>query len=161
MALTTPRKIQKKRGEMGRLEAIWLKTSHGGAMASASEVSSQKDKGLLGDANFGRSHRQVTFIEKEIFDAMDHRFSGLIRPEMRRANFMVKGVELRETVGRILSIGDLKVKISGETKPCKIMDEACEGLMEALNTKWRGGVFGCVLNDASVKVGDDVDWLLE
>jgi MOSC domain-containing protein YiiM len=74
---------------------------------------------------------------------------------------MVKGVELRETVGRILSIGDLKVKISGETKPCKIMDEACEGLMEALNTKWRGGVFGCVLNDASVKVGDDVDWLLE
>ena len=98
----------------------------------------------MGDTNFGRSKRQVTFIEKEVFDLLRDRFGDSIGPEMRRANFMVTGVELKETVGRILSVGGLKVKISGETKPCKIMDDACQGLREALVDEWKGGVYGCV-----------------
>ena len=146
---------------MGRLEAIWIKTSHGGAMDSISEVFLEKNKGLVGDANFGRSKRQVTIIEKEIFDGLSDRFSGLVKPEMRRANFMVSGIELEATIGRILSVGNLRVKIIGETKPCRIMDDACAGLRDALGTEWKGGVYGCVLNDATINVGNDVDWHLE
>ena len=146
---------------MGQLEAIWIKTAHGGAMQPVSEAKTEKNKGLVGDTNFGRSKRQVTFIEKEVFDLLRDRLGDSIGPEMRRANFMVTGVELKETVGRILSVGDLKVKISGETKPCKIMDDACQGLREALVDEWKGGVYGCVLNDAVVKMGDPVSWDLE
>ncbi|HIF38397.1 MAG TPA: MOSC domain-containing protein [Gemmatimonadetes bacterium] len=139
---------------MGQLEAIWIKTAHGGVMQPVSEANAQENKGLVGDVSFGRSKRQVTLIEKEIFDVLGDRFSGSVKPEMRRANFMVTGIELKETVGRILSIGDLKVEIFGETKPCKIMDDGCQGLREALVDEWKGGVYGCVLNDAAVKVGD-------
>ena len=146
---------------MAQLEAIWIKTAHGGAMQPVSEANTEKNKGLVGDTNFGRSKRQVTFIEKEVFDLLRDRFGDSIGPEMRRANFMVTGVELKETVGRILSVGDLKVKISGETIPCKIMDDACQGLREALVDEWKGGVYGCVLNDAIVKMGDPVSWDLE
>ena len=143
---------------MGQLEAIWIKTAHGGVMQPVPEASTQENKGLVGDVSFGRRKRQVTLIEKEIFDVLGDRFSGSIKPEMRRANFMVTGIELNETVGRILSIGDLKVEIFGETKPCKIMDDGCQGLREALVDEWKGGVYGCVLNDAAVKVGDVVSW---
>ena len=146
---------------MGQLEAIWIKTAHGGAMQPVSEANTEKNKGLVGDVSFGRSKRQVTLIEKEVFDLLRDRLGDSIGPEMRRANFMVTGVELKETVGRILSVGDLKVKISGETKPCKIMDDACQGLREALVDEWKGGVYGCVLNDAVVKMGDPVSWDLE
>ena len=143
---------------MGQLEAIWIKTAHGGVMRPVSEASTQKNKGLMGDANFGRSQRQVTFIEREIFDLLRDHLGDSIKPEMRRANFMVAGVELRATVGQTLSVGDLKVRISGETKPCKVMDVACQGLREALDIDWKGGVYGCVLNDATVKLGDPVAW---
>lgn len=146
---------------MGRLEAIWIKTSHGGAMDSISEVVSKKNKGLVGDANFGRSQRQVTFIEKEVFEGLGDRSSGMVKPEMRRANFMVSDIELEATIGRVLSVGNLRVKIMGETKPCKIMDEAHQGLRDALGTEWKGGVYGCVLNDATINVGNEVGWHLE
>ena len=143
---------------MGQLEAIWIKTAHGGVMRPVSKANTQKNKGLMGDANFGRSQRQVTFIEREIFDLLRDHLGDSIKPEMRRANFMVAGVELRATVGQTLSVGDLKVRISGETKPCKVMDVACQGLREALDIDWKGGVYGCVLNDATVKLGDPVAW---
>ena len=146
---------------MGQLEAIWIKTAHGGAMQPLSEANTEKNKGLVGDVSFGRSKRQVTLIEKEVFSVLGDRFSGSVKPEMRRANFMVTGIELKETVGRILSIGDLKVEIFGETKPCKIMDDGFQGLREALVDEWKGGVYGCVLNDAVVKLGDPVSWDLE
>mgnify|MGYP001096226709 CR=1 FL=1 len=143
---------------MGQLEAIWIKTAHGGVMQPVPEANTQENKGLVGDVSFGRGKRQVTLIEKEIFDVLGDRFSGSVKPDMRRANFMVTGIELKETVGSILSIGDLKVEIFGETKPCKIMDDGRQGLREALVDEWKGGVYGCVLNDAAVKVGDVVSW---
>ena len=80
---------------MGQLEAIWIKTAHGGAMQPVSEANTEKNKGLVGDTNFGRSKRQVTFIEKEVFDLLRDRLGDSIGPEMRRANFMVTGVELK------------------------------------------------------------------
>ena len=127
-------------------------------MQPVPEANTQENKGLVGDVSFGRGKRQVTLIEKEIFDVLGDRFSGSVKPDMRRANFMVTGIELKETVGSILSIGDLKVEIFGETKPCKIMDDGRQGLREALVDEWKGGVYGCVLNDAAVKVGDVVSW---
>lgn len=42
--------------------------------------------------------------------------------------------------------------------PMDPVDEACQGLREALSPNWRGGAHGSVLNDATIRVGDEVRW---
>jgi MOSC domain-containing protein YiiM len=41
------------------------------------------------------------------------------------------------------------------------MDEALPGLREALRPNWRAGVYGEVLNDGEIAVGDPVQWWRE
>jgi hypothetical protein len=39
------------------------------------------------------------------------------------------------------------------------MEEAHAGLQSALRPDWRGGVFGEVLDDGRIAVGDPVEWV--
>ena len=142
----------------GRLEAIWLKRERGGTMDAVAEVTAEVGGGLAGDANFGRTRRQVTLIEKEVFDALNDEFGSLVDPALRRANLMVSGVRLADTRDRKLRIGDCLLQVRGETRPCTLMEDQLTGLRDALDPGWRGGVFCTVLSDARIQVGDEVRW---
>ena len=142
----------------GRLEAIWLKQERGGTMDAVAEVTAEVGGGLAGDANFGRTRRQVTLIEKEVFDALKDEFGSLVDPALRRANLMVSGVRLADTRDRKLRIGDCLLQVRGETRPCTLMEDQLTGLRDALDPGWRGGVFCTVLSDARIQVGDEVRW---
>ena len=126
----------------GKVEAIWTKRAHGGVMDSAAQATLVDGKGLVGDANFG-STRQVTVIEKEVFDRIEAELpdSG---PAMRRANIMVSDIHLEGSRDQVLTLGDVKIRIRGETRPCELMDEQCPGLRDALDLHWGGGVHGSV-----------------
>jgi MOSC domain-containing protein YiiM len=138
-----------------RVEAIWIKRARRGPMDPAERATAVAGQGLEGDANYGRSRRQVTIIEKEVFDRIGEVLPGA-RPLMRRANFMVSGVQLRDTRDRVLSLGDVRVHVQGETRPCERMDEQCPGLTGALAEDWNGGVYGIVLDAGEIRVGDPV-----
>ncbi len=142
----------------GRLEAIWLKRERGGTMDAVAEVTAEVGGGLAGDANFGRTRRQVTLIEKEVFDALNDEFGSLVDPALRRANLMVSGVRLADTRDRKLRIGDCLLQVRGETRPCTLMEDQLTGLRDALDPGWRGGIFCTVLSDARIQVGDEVRW---
>ena len=139
----------------GRVEAIWLKRAVRGPMDSVEEASLVAGKGIDGDANRGRSKRQVTIIERETFEEVRRSLPGA-DPAMRRANFMVSGVPLKNTRDQVLTLGGVRVHIHGETVPCERMDAQCPGLTAALEPGWRGGVYGVVLDDGAVRVGDAV-----
>ncbi len=138
----------------GRVEGLWVKRAHRGPMDPVDAVTLVEGEGIESDANRGRSKRQVTVIEKEIFDRISAELPD-VEPHMRRANVMVSGVRLKESRGRVLRLGDVRLRIFGETRPCERMDAQVHGLTQALDPDWNGGVFGVVLDDGEIRVGDD------
>jgi MOSC domain-containing protein YiiM len=139
----------------GRLEAIWIKRSKRGPMDPAQQAELIADRGIRGNADQG-GRRQVTIIEREAWDAMMSELGAAIGPSARRANLMVSGVRLADSRDQVLSIGDCRIRITGETRPCEQMDDALPGLRRAMARPWRGGAFGVVLDDGVIRVGDVV-----
>ena len=60
-----------------------------------------------------------------------------------------------------LRVGEARIRIFGETRPCRQMDEACPGLQAALGPAWSGGAFGEVVGGGSIEVGGRVEWEAE
>jgi MOSC domain-containing protein YiiM len=125
-------------------------------MDEVSEATLVKGKGLASDVTTSR-RRQVTVIEREVWDALMKQLGANASPAGRRANLMVTGVKLVETRGRILTIGGVRLSIGGELTPCERMDEYLPGLRSAMVPEWRGGVFAQVLDDGVITVGDKVE----
>ena len=116
--------------------------------------------GLKGNANQG-GFRQVTVLAAEAWEAAVADLGTTVEqlpPVTRRANLLVRGLELADSRKRVLRVGAMRLMVLGETRPCRLMDESWSGLQEALDPQWRGGVFGQVLEDARIALGDPVVW---
>ena len=143
--------------QQGRLEAIWIKRFKRGPMDPSSEATMVEGRGIEGNANQG-GKRQVTIISKEMWEKLMDEVGGDQDPASRRANLMVSGVDLSDIQGPVLAIGNVRIRIHGESRPCERMEEAQPGLKTAMEAPWRGGAFGEVLDDGTISVGDPVEW---
>jgi MOSC domain-containing protein YiiM len=139
----------------GRLEAIWIKRMKRGPMDPADQATLVADRGIVGNADQG-GRRQVTVIEQETWRTMMAELSADISPAARRANLMVSGISLRDSRDRVLHVGDCRIRLLGETRPCEQMDDALPGLRRVMAQPWRGGAFGEILDGGEVRVGDTV-----
>lgn len=118
-----------------------------------------KDLGLLGDFK-GAKHktRQITILALEDWRVAlsdlgrtDREFPWLVR----RANLLVENIRLPRAKGAVLSIGAARLEVTGQTYPCKRMDEALPGLLKALSPEWRGGVTCRVIEGGELAVDDE------
>ena len=114
-------------------------------------------RGLEGNLEQG-GRRQVTLIDETTWGELERTLDSDVDPSHRRANVLVSGVHLAEGRGKVLKLGGCRIRLEGETRPCRRMDRAHPGLYEAMRTEWRGGAFGVVLDDAVIRVGDPVGW---
>lgn len=142
---------------VGTLEAIWIKRVHRGPMDPHDRAMLVAGQGIVGNADQGR-RRQVTIIEREVWDSLMREVGGDLPPAARRANLMVSGTPLAGSRGRVLRVGPCRIRIRGETKPCEQIEAAHPGLRAAMYPDWRGGAFGEVLDDGEIALGDPVQW---
>jgi MOSC domain-containing protein YiiM len=140
---------------MGHLEQIWIKRVRRGPMDPVAQAHLDLGQGLAGNANRG-GKRQVTILEREVWEQHMARVGGHLDPATRRANLLVSGCALRESRGRALRVGDARIRIWGETRPCEQMEEALPGLRAAMSEAWGGGAFGEVIVGGPIRVGDEV-----
>ncbi|NIM49024.1 MAG: MOSC domain-containing protein [Gemmatimonadales bacterium] len=144
----------------GILEAIWIKRARRGPMDLRSRATLKSGQGIVDNANQG-GECQVTIIQREVWSDLMRKLGASLDPSTRRANLMLSGIRLAESHDRVLQVGDCRILIRGETKPCERMEEACPGLQDAMRPNWGGGAYGEVLNDCEISVGDPIRWLAE
>ena len=142
---------------MAELTAIWLKRMRGGPMDPMQQVRAVVGQGLENNANQG-GHRQVTLLGAEAWARAEAELGSAVEPTARRANLMVRGLELKESRDRVLRVGTCRILVRGETRPCRRMDEAFPGLQAALDPEWRAGIYGEVLTGGDIALGDPVAW---
>ncbi len=142
---------------MAELLGIWVKRVHRGPMDAVPAATLVAGRGLTGDATQG-GRRQVTIMSRHRWTALTAHLPGPPDPAIRRANLLVDDLDLTNGRGRVLRIGDARIRIFGETRPCRQMDEACPGLQAALAPAWGGGAFGEVLCGGAIRVGASVSW---
>jgi len=114
------------------------------------------DQGVENDFRGKPSKRQVTVLSKKAWQEANAQLKIDLPWTARRANLLVDDLDFENTSGRTITIGDVQLLITQETDPCHRMEEAAEGLLDALKTKWRGGVCCRVISEGKVAMGDGV-----
>jgi len=142
---------------MGKLVAIWIKRAKRGPMDPVESAEGLAGKGLVGNADQG-GKRQVTLLDAKRWQDAEAELGATVDPRARRANLFTEGIDDRDSRGRVLRLGALRVQVRGETRPCERMDEAHAGLRAALQPEWRAGAYGELLDDGALAVGDGAAW---
>lgn len=143
---------------MPEVVAIWIKRFKHGPMDPVAEAEAVEGRGLKGNANQG-GKRQVTLIDEARWREAQEELGVEVDPRARRANVMLRGIDLEGAHGRTLRIGHTLLRIYGETRPCHQMEEAQPGLRAALTPRWRGGAFAEVVAGGVIRVGDPAEWV--
>lgn len=143
---------------MSELSQIWIKRMHKGPMDPVAKTTVVAGKGIVGNANQG-GKRQVTIVSSKNWTDVTAPLGATPDPRLRRANLLVSNVDLIDSRGKILTIGKVRIRIHGETRPCEQMEAAVPGLRHAMSVPWGGGAFGEVLDDGEIAVGDPVELL--
>ncbi len=140
---------------MAEIVSIWIKRAHRGKMDRVDEAQLVEGRGLIGNADQG-GWRQVTIIEESAWRDATKELGAEVDPSVRRANVMVRGLDLEYSRGKKLQLGDCIINIRGENPPCRLMKE----MQNPLRPHWRAGIFGDIVKGGTIRVGDPVTYRL-
>ena len=141
---------------MGQVVGIYLRPSARTPVRSVDSAEAIVGQGLEGDHG-GGGNRQVTLIEQEKWRAACHELGRELSDGTRRANVVVEGLSLSQAIGGRLRLGGVMIHVRGETRPCRLMDDAAAGLQQVLSPDCRGGVYGKVVEGGVVSIGTSVE----
>lgn len=141
----------------GALAAIATHATPGAPMVPHDAAELRPGVGVVGDVPGRSPAREVTVVDRAAWRSACRELGQDVPWTARRANLLVTGLDLRASAGCELRIGAVRLRVTGETMPCRIMDRQRAGLRRALEPDWRGGATCTVLAGGAVAVGDAVE----
>lgn len=139
----------------GTVKAIAHRAVDSDPMIEADSVNVLPGRGIDSE-NRKAGEREITLLSVQSWADACKELGQEIPWWIRRANLLIDGVPLGDTIGRHIRVGPVEIQVHGETKPCKIMHGQVPGLTRALAKECRGGVYGEVLVGGVIRVGDEV-----
>lgn len=146
--------MEGRRTSSGRLLGIAGRAKPSADMQTVA-ASRIEASGLAGESRPG-TKRQITVLAAEDWAEACAVVGEDLPWITRRANLLVEGMALAETVGRRLRVGEALLEVTAETDPCERMEQFCRGLRAALEPGWRGGASCRVVETGAIRVGDPV-----
>lgn len=144
----------------GTLAGIARRTAPRAPIELLDAVDVTSAAGIIGDCKGLKFRkRQVTVLAAEAWAAACAAVGADLPWTTRRANLLTANVLLPRARGARLRVGGLLLEVTGQTYPCRRMDEACPGLLKALAPDWRGGLTCTVLEGAAIRLGDGIEIL--
>jgi MOSC domain-containing protein YiiM len=140
---------------IGHVLGIALRCCDKAKMTEVTEAIAERDGGLVGDLAV-QAYRGVTLLAAGQWKEVQAELAADLPWYTRRANVLVDAERLGHLIGKEISVGDVRLKIEGETRPCDLMDRLHNGLKEALKPNCRAGVHCRVLQAGTIRVGDAV-----
>jgi len=141
---------------MGRLAAIARRDASRAPMQLLETAQVSAKTGVAADFRGKSRTRKVTLLSARVWEQICAELGIALPWTTRRANFLVADIDLPQRAGDIIEVGTVALKVTKEVAPCSRMEEQWPGLKEALIEDWRGGVACVVLQEGTVKVGDEV-----
>ena len=142
---------------MNKLLGIATRSKKRAPMTLLTSATVTLECGVENDFRGRPGNRQVTMLSKKAWQAACDELNTNLDWQLRRANLLVDNIDLFESTGKMIKIGELELLITRETDPCERMEEAVPGLFQALAKEWRGGVCCRVLRKGRINVGDKVE----
>ena len=134
-------------------------------MQSVESVQAETGKGLQGDRYYSKGEkpdpaRQVTLIESEAIQAVQHEASISLTPGASRRNLVTQGVPLNHLVGKEFYVGKVKLRGIRLCEPCKHLSEMTQpGVLPAL--VHRGGLRAEILTSGKIQIGDIIGTMID
>ena len=121
-------------------------------------------KGIVGDRyfrDFNGENEQITLIESENIDYYNNKFKKNFKYLDFRRNIVTKSILLNDLIGRILIIGEIKIRVNNLCRPCKDLQNKLGESNIIKEFLRRGGVRCEILTSGKIKVGDEIliSWL--
>ena len=144
---------------MGKVIGIATCDKKGAPMVVNASANVSMEKGIGDDfrgAKADSRDRQVSIMTKESWDHVCQELGTKLHWTMRKANIMISGIDLENSTGSILKIGDFFLEITGKLPVGNGMEKQYIGLKKALSPNWRGGVSAKVVQEGIIQEGDEV-----
>jgi MOSC domain-containing protein YiiM len=148
---------------MGKVIGIASCNEQGAPMVVLASAKVTIEKGIGDDyrgAKEDTRDRQVTVMTEENWNLACQELGTKLHWTTRKANIIISGLDLENSTGGILKVGNFFLEITGKLPVGNNMDKQYMGLKDALKPGWRSGVTakvvqgGIVFEDDEVLLGD-------
>ena len=139
---------------MAEVVAVCVSEKKGIRKKEVPQIDVRIDHGIVGDAHAGAWHRQISLLAEESIDTM-RSFGLTLTPGAFAENIVTRGIELKTLpVGTLLEVGQTLLEVTQIGKECHndcaIRKAAGDCVMP------REGVFAIVLEEGTVRAGDEI-----
>ena len=144
---------------MAKVFEIAITQNFKGKMETVNNINIISGKGIMGDRYFKENNdkkNQITLIEKENIDYFNKLNNTGIKSVEFRRNIITEEVRLNELVGKVFSLGNVKLKGIDLCRPCKNLQETLKQKNLIKEFLRKGGLRCEIIKDGKISVGDEI-----